>query len=53
MKEYLKPTMEISIFRANEKIAASIFGYTENGFMPVTLVEVQADSWNLGSGESF
>jgi hypothetical protein len=54
MKKYIKPTIEITAFRAEEDIAAaSIYDYSDTGSVPVTMFGIQQSSWNsgtLGSG---
>ena len=45
MKVYLKPTIEISVFRPQESIAsASIYNYVEDG-TPVTMFEIGYNSF--------
>lgn len=43
MKTYEKPALEIIVLRADENIAA--FNY-KNGDVPVTLFNIQSNSWN-------
>lgn len=54
MKVYKKPVIEIITFTANEDIAAaSIYDYSDETSVPVTMFGIQQTSWNsgtLGSG---
>lgn len=54
MKKYTKPEIEIVSFRATEDIAAaSIYDYSDDSSVPVTMFGIQQSSWNsgtLGSG---